>query len=797
MLRNYFIIAWRNIWRRPFVSILNIFGLSIAIALSFIIGVYVWQEYNVNAQLLNADRQYILQSKWKVPGTGIESTTVVELPRALNEQYPNLVSNYYRWDGITVVVSKDDRHFRELVSIGDSTLFKMYGFQCAFGSAQNVLDAPNSIVITADKALKYFGKTDVVGEALSLENFSGEKKLFRVTGVLKDIGRNTVTQSGNNSFGLFLPVTAAPYFGRELNGWTNFYTIDLVELKKGTSLSSLNVAMNRLIQKHTTYPANKNRTTYAVSLHDFYVNGSVKKMLFALTITTAFILMKAIINFINISISSSSQRLKEMGIRKVLGSLKKHLMIQFLTETVLMVLLSTFLALLIYVIGKPLFVTLLNKELTGFFSLPIYFYVLAALTPIVIGLLAGLYPAVILSSVNSINSLKGNVRHVTDKVFFRKLLVAFQFCISAIVLSSAIIISKQVNLFFGSKLGYDKEYVIYLPLPRDWSQRGVAKMEFVRSQISKMPQISNVSVSYSIPDGNFGGIIQAYKTSDDSTKAFSSTMLPTDNYFAATYNIKLKAGEFFKPVHSPGNSIQVVVNEAQIKQLGYRNSDAALGQQFKAVGMPLMTICGVTQDFQFGFMVDKVKPVTFIHLVDNVSYRFISVKLKPGNIDEALGNLRKKWSELLPDAPFEYNFMDDALAKMYQTEIQIKRASYVATSLAIIIVLIGVLGLISINLQTRVKEIGIRKVLGSSTNKIILLFMKDFLKTVLVAGLLACPVAYLLMSKWLDEYAYKINITPLPFVYTITFLLVLTGCLIGVSTFKTATINPVKSLKEN
>ncbi len=796
MLYNYFIIAWRNIWRKAFISVVNIFGLSVAIALSFAIGIFVWQQYQVNAGLANISKQYILQSRWKDPNMGLENTTIAGLPRALREQYPNIVSNYYRWDGITVVASAGDRHFRELVSIGDSTLFNMYGFRFKYGNAQTALSHPNSVVVTEDVASKYFGKTDIVGEAISLENFSGEKRLFSVSGVLKKMPQNTVTQFGNSSFGVFLPVRAASYFGRNLDGWSNFYTIGLIELKKGASLNSLNLAMSALVKKHTDYPANQNLTPYAVPLNEYHLHG-VKKMLYVLCITTVFILMMAIVNFVNISISSASQRLREMGIRKVLGGLKKHLMIQFLTESVVTVTLSTLLALVIYMLARPLLGAILNVELASISSLPVYFYLLLLLIALVVGLLAGFYPALVLSRVNSISSLKGNVRQVQDKALFRKILVAFQFSMAAIVLSCAIVISKQVNLFFGKKLGYNKDYILYAQVPRDWSEQGVRKMEFVRSQLAAIPEISSVSLSYSIPDGNFGGTLQAYRMSDDSTKAFTSIILPVDNYYASTYGIKMKAGKFFKPQHAAGNSAQVVINEAQVNQLGFASPQVAIGQQFKAQGMPVMTICGVTQDFQFGTMHEKIKPLTFVHILGNTTYRFLSIKLKPGNIEQTLNDLQKKWTALMPDAPFEYSFVDAALAKMYQTEIQMKKASYVATSFAVVIVLLGVLGLISINLQTRIKEIGIRKVLGSSVNSIIMLFMKDFLKTVVIAGLTACPVAYVLMSKWLNGFANRISISPLPFITTMLALLILTGGLITLLTYKTATINPVKSLKEN
>ncbi|RYU90086.1 ABC transporter permease [Mucilaginibacter terrigena] len=799
MLHNYFTIAWRNIWKHKLFSLINIFGLSVGIAFTLLIAAYVWHELSINHDLKNADNQYIIQSKWKDPNQGYPLTALAPMPKALKDEYPNLVANYYHWDGVSSNVSKGSKHFRESLQVGDSTFITTYGFKLLHGDPKTALNDPFSAVITRDMAIKYFGKTDVVGEWVTIESFTGTKHDFVITGVLDKLKKNSVTNviDGSNST-FFLPGAAAKFLGRSLDGWNNIAIVGLIELKKGVKPEDLTGPMKSLIKRNAPPQITANLTPYLVPLKSFYINngnGTVKKMLYTLSSIALFILLMAVINFVNICISRSSQRMKEMGIRKVLGGLRKQLIWQFLTESVLMVLIATLFALGIYALARPYFTDLLAADITGLFSFPLYFYALPVLLALIIGLLAGLYPALVLSSLKSIDSLKGKLDRVKDNVVFRKSLIAFQFGTAAVVLICAIVISKQINLFFGKSLGYDKDYVVYAQLPRDWSKAGVQKMEDKRYRLSQLPQVSSVALSWEIMDGANSGNLQAYKQTDNPTQAFTSQLLLTDNQFAAAYGIPLKAGEFFKPQYMQADSGKVVINETQSKALGFAQPKDAIGQQFNAVGIAPLTICGVVADFQFGAMSGRILPITFINVNQTPFYRYFSIRLKPGNIESSLAALQKKWAEVMADAPFEYAFMDEALAKMYKTELQLKKASFVATGLAIVIVLLGVLGLISLSIQKRTKEIGIRKVLGSSVKDVMVLFLKDFLGTVVIAGLIACPLAYWMMYNWLGNYAYKISLTAVPFAIAVVALLIVTAILISLQTIKAALANPVKSLR--
>ena len=800
MLKSYLKIAWRNLWKNKAFSIINIFGLSIGIAFSLLIGAYVWGELQVNRHLKDSDNQYIIQSKWKNPNMGFEFACAAELPKALKENYPGLVTNYYRFDGMTTNVSKGDKHFRESIQVGDSTLLNMYSFKLLQGNTNTALNDPFSVVITSRMAMKYFGRTDVVGQLLSFENFSGDKHDFTVSGVLGAIPKNSVTTLNvHNISDFFFNADAAKYFKRNLTGWANTDIIDYVELKKGANPKAVENAMIVLLHKNAPEQISKNLTPYLVALKDYNMiaeGGIVKKMTYTLSCIALFILLMAIINFVNICIGRASGRMREMGIRKVMGGLRKQLIWQFLAESTLIVMMAMIVALVVYSIARPYLSDVLGKDIMGLFSFPVYFIPVPFVFALIVGMLAGIYPALVLSSLKSVDSLKGKLASVKESVFFRKSLVVFQFVTASIVLIGAVIVSQQVNLFFSNNLGYNKDYVIYSQLPRDWSPKGVQRMEAIRYQLGQIPQVSNVTLSYEIPDGANAGNYPVYRRGANPSQPIVTQGLNVDNQYASTYNIPLKAGRFFKPVFNAADSTDVVINETQAKALGFKSADEAIGQKIMSPGNPVAsTICGVTADFHFGSMQAKILPITFSNVNYNAYYRYFSIKLKPGDIQQSLSVLQKKWAELMPGAPFEYKFMDDALKSVYATELQLKKAAYIATFLAVIIVLLGVLGLISLSIQKRTKEIGIRKVLGSSVPGIISLFMKDFMGVVLIAGLIACPLAYFMMQKWLDDYAYKINISLSPFIFSIALLTGITALLIMLQTIKAAFANPVKSLR--
>lgn len=799
MFKTYFKTAWRNIYKSKFYSLVNIFGLAVGIAFTLLIGVYVWSELSVNAKLKNAGNQYILQSKWKDPNMGMELTSVGPLAKALKETYPNLVANYYRWDGITSTVSKGDKIFREGLQIGDSTLLTMYGFKLLQGNPANAFEAPFSVVLTKDRAMKYFGRTNIVGETVTIESFSGTKQDFQVTGVLENPARNSITRiTDDNDNQVYISEKNLAFFGRNMN-WNNPYIVSYVELQPGVSPASLNKPIQELMRQQALPQIAANMTPFLVPLKDYYLqanNAIIKKMLYALSAIALFILLMAVINFINLSISRSTSRMREIGIRKVMGGLRHQLIFQFLVESTMIVCFSTLLALVLYSLGTDLFNAILSTRLPTLIELPAYFILVPLAGIIIVGLLAGLYPAFILSALNTINAVKGKLSSIKENVFLRKSLVTFQFVTASIVGISAIIISQQINFFFSKNLGYDKDYIVSVQVPRNWTPEGVRKMETVRRELAQIAQVKNISLSFEVPDGNSGGNLSVYKSGTDSTAAITSTLVMTDENYAATFNIPMAAGEFYGRPGAVTDPLKLVINETQSERLGYASPQQALMQQVRIPGDPnTYTIAGVTRDFHFGSMAQNILPLTFLQVNTTFTYRLLNFKLRPGPIGEAISAIQQKWNSVLPGTAFEYKFMDETLRKVYKTELQLKQASYAALALSGIIVLLGVLGLVSLSVQKRVREIGIRKVLGAATSSIIRLFLAEFLQVIVFAAIIAIPLTWFLMRNWLNNYAYRITLTPWPFLLAMVSLVLLTTTLILLQTYKAANTNPVESLK--
>ncbi len=800
MFSKYVKIAWRNLLRNKLYSGIAVLGLSIAILFLMLSGVYVWSETRINKNLKNANNQYFLRSNWKDPNMGPDVTSVGPLTRRLKESYPNLVVNYYRWDGISSVVSKGDLHLRQGIQLGDSTLLSMFGFELEYGNPQTALVDPYSVVVTKELAKKYFNRENIVGENLSIRSFSGSSHDFKVTGVLADIPENAVTKiNADNSNQCFIPVNTLSFFGRfDFENWGNIYLPSYMELRDGVAAKDLEEPIKKLLADNASQEIRSNLTVELVNLgREYYVSKASefnKKVLKSLIFTALFILLMAMVNYTNISISSSAGRSKEIGLRKVLGGRKADIILQFLTESLILSLFSAIVSIAAYSLVKGVFEKLVDKSIPSLSSLPYYFPLIPLALGIVIGVLAGLYPALVMSSRNVINALKGKFSDIQMNTLVKRTLIGFQFTIAIMVLVAAIIVSQQIDKFFGESLGYNKEFIVSSQVPRDWTPEGTRKMLQVRSEFARLPQVESVALSFEIPDGMNGFDPMVFPNTSDSTQAKSMQQLVTDAYYFDTYKIAMKAGSNFTETET--DSSKVVINETAVKILGWTSNQEAIGQQLRVVGNPFVfTVKGVVSDFHFNSLQQENRGMLILQstLVNN--YRYLSFKLKPGNIAASIKAIETKWASLLPGSSFEYKFMDQTLERIYASELQLKKAAMSSTVIAFVLVLMGVLGMVSLSIQKRMKEVGVRKVLGAPIVSILFLFLKEFLGLIVIAGLVASPLAYLLMDKWLNNYVYRISITPIPFILSITLVLLVTVLLIAARTRKAVSANPVNSLR--
>ena len=620
-----------------------------------------------------------------------------EITRRLRRHPDPAVSNTHILM-LTARVEEADRV--EGLQIGDSTVLKIYGFPVLYGNTGTALQDPFSVVITEDKALKYFGRKDVVGQSLTIESFTGTKHAFTVGAVLQSLPYNSVNRiTFDNDNQLFVPASAADFFSRSVDQWNNPYIVGFIELQDGVKPESLAAPMQRILRDNAPAELAASMKPYLAPMKDYYLGqnkGLVRKMLITVSLIAVFILAMAIINFINISIGKSSVRIKEIGLRKVMGGRRGQIISQLLSESVLLTLLATLLAMMIYMAGRPFLSEVLGKPIPSLSAFPLYFFGFPLLLVALVGTLAGIYPAFVLSALRTADSVKGKLQTVDGNIRLRKLLVGFQFCSAAVVLIASIILSRQVSLFFSRDLGYDKEYVVAVQTPRNWSLAGVQHMETIRNEFERMPQVSGASLTWSVPDGTGSGTTLLYPEGKDTTEAFPYESLVADEKYLPLFNIPLLAGRTFR---EDSDSMKVVINASAVRTLGLKNADEAIGKRLYISANESLEVIGVARDFHFGSMKDKIRPLVITHVSYNRVYRLLCFKLRPGHIGESMAALEKKWAALLPGSSFEYKFMDESLKFLYRTEIQLQKASQVATALALIIVVLGITGM---NVATRV-----------------------------------------------------------------------------------------------
>ncbi|GAB3990919.1 ABC transporter permease [Spirosoma daeguense] len=804
MLQNYLKIAIRNLLRRKFYAFVTLLGLTVGITFLLLIANYIQGELAVNKSLRHADRQYLIQSRWKEETMGMDITTLGRIGPTLKQLYPNLVANYYRFYGVTAIISKGENHFREGIEIGDSTLLSMFGFPMLYGDPKTAMLAPNSLVITSEIAQKFFGRTNVLREQLDVQTPLGGKQLFTITGVLENPPRNSVIDLLPTRDQIFMSMRDVGYFTPKdgVDSWQNQYIPNYIELQPGVTADQLKKPLEQVLATYAPPGFKENLHPYLSPLATYYLkasNGLVEKLILTLTIIGLFILLMAVVNFVNITIGMSATRLREIGVRKVLGGLKKQLIGQFLAESLLLTFGATLLALICHEAFRFTFADILERPIPSLITWsPLAYAGLLGLV-LVIGLLAGGYPAFILSRLPSVESLKGKLTASVQKgLGFRRALIVFQFTVAIFVFVGAMVISRQVSYFFSKDLGYQKEQIMTVAsVPRDWTPAGVQRMEGVRGQLARIPGVRDVSFSFEIPDGRSSGSVSIFQQGRDSSSAAVAMVMSTDERFVQTYGLKVQGGQFFNANGGGYDSTQIVINESAAKALGWNDPSKAVGQLIRFQGGgPANRVGGVLKDFHFGSLHESISPLVFVHVRSNPRYRYFTFKLAPSNnLPETVATIGKEWARLFPDAPFEYSFMDDTLQKLYQTEIQLQKAARLATILALVIVFLGVLGLVSLNVTRRTKEIGIRKTLGASTVGIIHLFMKEFIVILIIANVLAWPLAYYFLQNWLTHFAYRTDLSWWPFALVALALATLTGIIVSTQAIRAALMNPVKSLR--
>lgn len=792
LFRNYVKIALRHLSRHRLFTFIHIICLATGITFALVIGVYVYHEQRVNAGLQDVNNQYIIKSQWKIKGMGLDFTTLPPLAKTMREEYPSLVRNYYRYNPVSNVVTAGDKHLKEDMAIGDTTLISMYGLPLVSGTT---FKNNSSALITENLARRLFGNAGAVGRTITVENLDNTKQDYSVSGVLKDLPYNSVTYLiGNDSYNVFLPTEGNRYYGGDPStSWRSVYEVAAVELQPGVTPEQMARPIDQILAKYTADTIRHNLKVELAPVRNYYLkdnNGSVEKMIMALSLIAAFIVLMAVINFININIGTSTYRLKEIGLRKVFGGEKRQLILQFLTEAYVLTLISGALSLCLYQCLRPLFGQVLHTQLDSLsqFGINGMGGFVAALT--LIGLLAGLYPAFILSASGIIHSVKGKMKGAQGNATFRKILLVAQFTVAIFVFISALTISRQVDYLFHKDLGYSKDRLLIVgAYPKLWDSAGVVHMENVRSGLLQVPEVKNASLAFEVPERRPPAALtyNAGKT---------SALLPVisaDEHYAQTFGLRLLAGTFFNDDGSAFVPNRIVLSESAAHSLGFTPAEA-IGKQVYTNGQPL-TVCGVIKDYQYTSLHEAMEPMVFAQVGDFRSYRYLTLKLNTDNMAQAIQAIERKWKEMSPDQPFEYTFMDDKFQNMYRSEVQLQQAAYIATGLSLLIVLLGLFGMVALSMARRIKEMALRKVLGAGVRDIIALFIRDYTALLLLANVIAWPLAYLFTRQWLENFAYRVGQSATPYLLVAAFFFVTIAVMIAAQSFKTASESPVGNLR--
>src|SRR5450432_4056427 len=809
MLRNYFITAWRNLIKNKAFSIINIVGLSMGLCCFLLILLFVQDELHFDQFNKKADRIYRIYADITFGGTSFEFPMAPDqMGVVLKKDYPQVeqFTRIFTSNGVKQIKKGNLFITEQHVAHVDSTFFDVFTFPVISGITENALHEPNTVVITESTAKKYFGTTDAVGQIIKTTEKG--KSLYKVIAVIQDMPEN-----GHFHFDFLFPMKNVEYdWGNFLSH--NFYTY--LVLKPGTDYKAFEKNFSRYINTYVLPQASqfmqiksmeefkkagnkldyslqplKKIHLYSAGQYELEGGGNIQYV-YIFSAVAAFILLIACINFMNLTTARSAKRAREVGIRKVLGTTRRNLVLQFLSESTVMVIISLVLAIFASFVFIPGFNALANKSINpGLLFSPMILPWIITL-PIVVGLLAGLYPAFFLSGFRPIEVLKGKWKMGSKKGgSLRSLLVIFQFSTTIILIIGTLVIYRQLHFIQTKNLGYNKDQVVIFNSAGSLNE----KLKAFKNELLKQPGVLNATVSNYLPVSNSSRSDQSFSKSSPMTSAngFNMQTWYVDDQYLKTMNIQLiKGRDFFMDAVSDSNS--VIINETCARNLGFADP---VGRKIFTGSIDgkatiAFTIIAVVKDFNYESLKQFVGPLSLFLSPYPVT---VSFRVKPGAMKGFLARSENLWKQVSPSIPFSYQFLDEAFTQMYLSEQRVGKIALLFAALAILIASLGLFGLATFMAEQRMREIGIRKVLGASIARIVGLMSIEFIRLVCISVVIAFPIAWWAMSKWLNDFAFRINITW--WMFALSALLALTIALLTVSiqAFRAAIVNPVKSLK--
>jgi len=791
MLKNNLKITLRNLFRHKAFSFINIIGLAVGMACTILILLWVQDELSYDKFFKNADDIYLVLRGDK---GGMMGVTSKMLAPALKQEIPEIkksTSFIQLPEAYKLLIQNGTKGFEESVIIADSNFFKVFSYKFREGIRATALSAPNSIVLTEEGAKKYFGSEDAIGKPLKVSGFGGNT-VMRVSGILENIPLQSQLQGQ-----IIMSVGWFNTIGINFDNWDDQSFKTFVQLTKDSNVGNLLSKIKQCEVKNFPNQNTNNLSYSLIPLTKIHLYGSNIKFIetsgdikyVQIFIAIAFIiLLIASINYMNLSTALSLKRTKEVGIRKTVGAKRNTLIFQFLGESLILSFMGFVLSILFVELFLPEFNLLTGKRLTISFFDP-QFIGLSFLVIVVTGLISGSYPALFLSSFSPVQILKGKLKLGSWNLFTRKGLVVFQFTMTVVIIISTIIVFNQLSFIRNSNLGFDKENLLCIKMTGEAN----SKYDILKNEFLKNPEVINISRSASV-SSTLTRTNSVYWSGKPQNEEKHFWLLHTDCDLAAVYKFEMKEGRFFSDQYPSDKTGAFVINEAAAKSMGLKSPLNTVINIWGKNGK----IIGVVKDFHFASFHTAIEPLIF-KMPDNNQEAsrlgIITIRFKSNAPDKLISYLEKTWHEQVAGNPFDYYFYDDSLNKQYFSDIRMGTIFKYFSFLSILIACLGLFGLVSISAEQRTKEIGIRKVLGASTSNVALILSRDFLILVAVSNIIAWPVAYYFMNKWLQDFAYRINMSWWIFIFAGCIVLAIALITISFQAIKAATANPVESLR--
>jgi len=798
MYRNYLKIAFRNLLKHKVFSFINIAGVAIGLACFLLLALYVKDELSYDRFNTNADRIYRLSRSFLSKDGTVSlrlGHTAPPFGPLIRQEFPEVEQSVRLLETGGLVRYGDNVFNEEDMFAAEPSLFKVFSFDVSNGNPEKALENPFSIMFSRPMAEKYFGKENPVGKTIRIDNQFD----YTVTGVFEPLpaqshfhpnfllsfstlndprvygAEDLRTNWGNNSFSTFLLlpenydpqklIKAFPAFQNRNEG-PNASTYSVLDLMKLTD-----------IHLHSHLDS------------EIEANGDIQYV-YLFSAIAIFILIIACINYMNLATAKSAMRAKEVGMRKVIGAVRSQLINQFLSESILLVLIALLLAVLIVVLCLPALNNFTQKQLSfSALSDPVFIAILISIT-LFTGVIAGSYPAFFMTSFQPISVLKGKIASALKNGKLRQSLVVTQFAIAIVLIISTVVVYNQMRYIKNYKLGYSKDQILVLNVPDDSD----TNFESIRQRFKEISSIREVGRSSRIPSVRLLDSWSAYVMRGDTMAPTDITIksLSVDEDFIPAYQIEMAAGRNFSREYATDKTAGFILNETAVKQLGWKNAADAIGNRF-GYGDMRGQIIGVTKDYHFESLHQKVAPMVMFNQPGRLGR--VSVHISGGDIKNAVSHIESVWNSRFPNIPFQYEFLDQRFGRLYATEQTQQMLFGIFAGIAIFISCLGLLGLSMFMAELRTKEIGVRKVLGASVGSIVTLLTQDFLKLVLLAIVIASPIAWYGMHNWLQDFAYHTEINWWVFVLAGILSAGIALLTVSFQSIKAALMNPVKSLK--